>query len=336
MRTISVITPCFNGEKFLFRYLDSLVEQDYKDVEFIFVNDGSTDKTEDIFLTYKPKLEKKGWKVVYIKQPHKNQAAALNKGLKIFRGEYLMWPDSDDILYPNHISKKVELMENNLDCGIGFNVVDTVDESDTNKIIGQLRRIHEENDTLYEDCLFGHSKMLWGGIGNIVRSSAFLDVVPDRDIYEGECGQNFQMIFPIAGKYKACYTEESLAKRVVRKGSHSNLQVWNSPQRIFDHEDTFLHSIMRTQISDNQKTRDIVAMINCFENYKNREKQQIEIKKKVEKEVKRIRQNIEKQQTKNKKITFLGFTLFKIIHKPKTTKIKLFGIIPILKIKEAK
>ena len=57
---VSVITPCYNGEKFLHRFLDSVLNQTYTNVEFIFINDGSFDKTEEIVFSYKERLKSKG------------------------------------------------------------------------------------------------------------------------------------------------------------------------------------------------------------------------------------------------------------------------------------
>ena len=50
---VSVLTPCFNGEKFIDRLLDSILLQDYRKIEFIFVDDGSIDSTGDIITNYK-------------------------------------------------------------------------------------------------------------------------------------------------------------------------------------------------------------------------------------------------------------------------------------------
>ena len=55
---VSIITPCYNGGIYLPNFLNSLLKQDYRNVEFIFANDGSIDKTEEIFFEFKPKLEK--------------------------------------------------------------------------------------------------------------------------------------------------------------------------------------------------------------------------------------------------------------------------------------
>ena len=57
---VSIITPCYNGEKKAIKFLNSVLEQTYKNIEFIIVNDGSTDKTEEIILSYRDKFISKG------------------------------------------------------------------------------------------------------------------------------------------------------------------------------------------------------------------------------------------------------------------------------------
>ena len=102
---VSVVTPCYNGEKYISRFLDSVINQTYDNVEVILVNDGSIDKTEEIALNYKSKFEKRGYKYIYIYQKNAGQAAAINQGLKVLQGKYLIWPDSDDILDKNALYK---------------------------------------------------------------------------------------------------------------------------------------------------------------------------------------------------------------------------------------
>ena len=337
-KKVSIITPCYNGESYIYRFLNSLLTQNYQNVELIFVNDGSTDKTEEVFMSYKPRLEAMGWTVIYLKTAHKNQAAALNAGLKKFSGEYLMWPDSDDILYPTHIADKVKLMEDNPDCGIGFNVADEAWEDNLGEIVRQMRRTHDgEKDDLHNDLLVAPSRIFFGGIGNIVRASAFLDVVPDRDIYEGDCGQNFQMLYPISVKYKACYIEKSLALRVKRKASHSNQWVYNEPTRIFDHEDTFLHTIARANIPAEQKTKDIVAIVNFYE--KRAAKYENEMKARqlaTEKKTVAATPTPHPEVPKDDVFYLLGLPILKIKRSQNYCKAKLFGIITLFKMKTIK
>ena len=83
-KKVSIITPCFNGEKFISRYFDSILEQTYKNIEVIFINDGSTDTTEKIVEQYISTFNKHGIEFIYIYQENKGQAAALNNGLKKF------------------------------------------------------------------------------------------------------------------------------------------------------------------------------------------------------------------------------------------------------------
>lgn len=223
MKKVSVISPCYNGATYLPHFLESLAAQTYTDVEFIFINDGSTDNSEQIFTNYKPLLEQKGWSVIYITQENAGQAAALNKGLSIFSSDYLLWPDSDDILLPEHIEKKVSFMDAHPEYALAFCRLDEVSENDINTPLREIARIPEKEDNLFDD-LIHNRNILWPPIGAIVRSSALLNVLPERKIYEGKGGQNFQMLLPLASKYQAGYIDEVLGKYVVRETSHSRIQ----------------------------------------------------------------------------------------------------------------
>lgn len=103
---VSILTPCYNGESFLKRYFESILNQTYSNLELIFINDGSIDRTEEIALSYRSQLEEKGIRYIYERQENAGQAAALNRGLKLFTGEYLTWPDSDDVMTADCIEKK--------------------------------------------------------------------------------------------------------------------------------------------------------------------------------------------------------------------------------------
>ena len=100
---VSIITPCYNVEKVVHRYLNSILSQTYKKIELILVNDGSTDKTEEILLSYKSIFESQGIIFKYIYQENKGLGGSINTGLKYFTGEYLCWPDPDDTLHPQSI-----------------------------------------------------------------------------------------------------------------------------------------------------------------------------------------------------------------------------------------
>ena len=54
---VSIVTPCYNGEKYLERFLKSILNQSYGNIELIFINDGSTDQTEEIIKKYKEEFD---------------------------------------------------------------------------------------------------------------------------------------------------------------------------------------------------------------------------------------------------------------------------------------
>ena len=91
---ISIITPCYNIEKYVSKCIDSLSAQTFKNLEFIFINDGSTDGTLELLLNFKNKDER----VVLIDKKNEGVSKARNDGLQIAKGEYVLYLDGDDYL----------------------------------------------------------------------------------------------------------------------------------------------------------------------------------------------------------------------------------------------
>lgn len=240
---VSIISPCYNGEKYLPKFLSSLLEQDYKNIEFIFVNDGSNDKTENIFLSFKPKLENKGWDVLYFKQKNAGAAEAINIGLTIFKGKYLTWPDSDDILYSNYISTKVNYMEKNTDCDLLFSVAEIVNDKNPNDVKGYLKcnakLLNDEN--IFESFVFGRN-MCFAPICSFIRSSSFLEINPTKKIYNNGHGQNWQMLLPLVYNCKVSFIDDVLACYVEHSDSHSHNKK-TEYKRFFTCEDILLNTI---------------------------------------------------------------------------------------------
>lgn len=101
---ISIIIPVYNTEKYLSQCLDSVVNQTYKELEIIIVNDGSTDRSLHIAQSYATKDAR----IIVISQDNQGQSVARNEGLKIASSEYVFFIDSDDYIglnaceYLNH------------------------------------------------------------------------------------------------------------------------------------------------------------------------------------------------------------------------------------------
>lgn len=106
---ISIIVPVYNGEKYIDKCLKSLVNQTLKNIEIIVVNDGSKDKTQNIVEKYK----KENSNIILINSTNKGVAAARNKGLKIAKGNYIGFVDSDDYVDLNMFKDMYELAQKN-------------------------------------------------------------------------------------------------------------------------------------------------------------------------------------------------------------------------------
>lgn len=98
---ISVIVPVYNSAVYLTECLDSLKKQNFKDVEFIIINDGSKDSSREIIDNY----AKNDSRFIAIHKNNEGVSAARNDGLKIAKGEFVFFCDSDDILAENALDK---------------------------------------------------------------------------------------------------------------------------------------------------------------------------------------------------------------------------------------
>lgn len=119
---ISVLMPVYNGALYLHEALDSVLNQTYKDFEIILINDGSTDLSEDVILSYNDD------RIKYFKNAtNLGVIKTQNKGLELCKGEYIARMDQDDICALNRFEKQVEFLDSNPDvavCGTWFYTFD--------------------------------------------------------------------------------------------------------------------------------------------------------------------------------------------------------------------
>lgn len=260
---VSIITPCYNGEKCVKRYFESILAQTYGNLELIFINDGSEDKTEEIVFLYQQKFKEKGVSFIYLKQKNAGQAAALNRGLKLFNGEYLIWPDSDDVLAPNSIEKKVLFLEKYQEYGMVRS-----NGLYYNEVTKEKKRISEKGsnskENIFEDLILLKT---YGCCGcYMIRASLLKSIYPKLDIYESRYGQNWQILLPAASKTKCGYIDEDLYTVYEHSDSHSRRK--NSSQDEIDKWNGFTDILLEAiQHSDcDQESIKKVIHKNCAEN----------------------------------------------------------------------
>ncbi|MEP4889848.1 MAG: glycosyltransferase family 2 protein [Aliiglaciecola sp.] len=103
---ISVVTAVYNGEKYVEHCIKSIVEQTYSNIEYVFIDGGSSDNTLNIANKYADKID------ILVSEPDNGISDAMNKGIKACTGDYIIVIHSDDYLYePETISRLVSQME---------------------------------------------------------------------------------------------------------------------------------------------------------------------------------------------------------------------------------
>jgi len=118
---ITVLMPVYNAAPYLAEAIDSILNQRFKDFEFLIINDGSTDNSLEIINSYKDKrilLINNGQNIKLI--------ATLNKGIELAQGKYIARMDADDISLPERLEKQVQFMETHPEVGLCGSFVRTV------------------------------------------------------------------------------------------------------------------------------------------------------------------------------------------------------------------
>lgn len=121
---ISVIVPVYNVEKYICKCIDSIVNQTYKNLEIILIDDGSLDNCPQICDEY----AKKDSRIKVIHKKNGGVSSARNMGIGIAKGEYIGFVDSDDLIHKDMYKLMLEfLSENNLDI-VNCNVLEITTE----------------------------------------------------------------------------------------------------------------------------------------------------------------------------------------------------------------
>lgn len=256
---VSIISPCYNGEKYLPRFFDSILNQTYPKIELILVNDGSIDRTEKIVENYRTLFSEKQIRLQYVFQENAGQAAALNRGLKLFNGEYVTWLDSDDEIMPEFIKTKVDFLEKYSDYVYCYGKAIAVVEEQPDKIVG----IYQKREKTGRYDFFGDvlkAKDIFFS-GYLVKTDAFEKIILNRDIYTGAGGQNAQILLPLGWYYgEPGYVEKSVYKYYIRNNSHSHSQNSSKKiiQQLYNYEQILLHTLERISDEDVLKYNEIV------------------------------------------------------------------------------
>lgn len=236
-KLVSVLTPCYNAEKYIKKLLGSILSQTYPHIEMIIIDDGSTDASASIIQSYVEKFKKKGYTLQYIYQKNQGQSVAINNGLKRIKGDYLVWPDADDYYASSGVvSEMVRRLEDSTEnvsmVRVQYNVLD--ENGDVIQKIGLNDSTRYKTD-LFEDAIFGTNGFWYPPGGYMAKVSKLDEMIKRREIYtEKGAGQNFQLYLPLLYKNQCITIEKYLYNIVAHDDSHSrNLATDNERQHIY-------------------------------------------------------------------------------------------------------
>ena len=110
---VSVVIPTYNSVKYVTEAIESVLEQTYKNIEILVIDDGSTDNTKEV-------LKKYDDSIIYLYKENGGVSSARNYGIKKANGKYIAFLDADDVWMPEKIEEQVALMEANEEIGLCY------------------------------------------------------------------------------------------------------------------------------------------------------------------------------------------------------------------------
>ena len=124
---VSIITPSLNQAAFIEAAIESVLTQDYPQIEYIVIDGGSTDGTLDILRRY-------GDRVRWLSEPDAGQSDAINKGFRLARGEIVAWLNSDDVYLPQAVSRAVRELQDHPQSALVYGQAEEIDRA--GRVIG--------------------------------------------------------------------------------------------------------------------------------------------------------------------------------------------------------
>lgn len=179
---VSVIMPAYNAEKYVGQAIESILNQSYKNFEFIIVNDGSIDGTAEIIKNF----IKQDKRIVVIKNEQNiGVTKSLNKALESVKGKYVVRMDADDWSYPERLAAQIELMADNPDVVVSGSYIEVCDRQLKTKYVRKYQ-LDDKNirKHLFRYSPFAHPATIWRA--DILKKERYderINVCQDYELY---------------------------------------------------------------------------------------------------------------------------------------------------------
>ncbi|MBR2475739.1 MAG: glycosyltransferase [Bacteroidaceae bacterium] len=142
---VTIVTPSYNQGQFIEDTITSVLNQTYKNIQYIVVDGASTDNTMEVVERYRDKID------IIISEKDKGQTDAINKGFKLAKGELVGWINSDDMLYPYCVEEIVKLYKQNPEGAIYYGSKLEAIDSNNNHIKFRINNMESRQRLLRKD-----------------------------------------------------------------------------------------------------------------------------------------------------------------------------------------
>lgn len=221
---VSLLIPCFNGERYVSRAFESILTQTAESLEVIFVDDGSSDNSGKIAGGYVDKFKSKGYRLLLLHKNNGGAASAIKLALQHARGRYVMLMDIDDELLPSSVEKQADYLDANADCDLVFtNGFRSLENTKERSLIRKSKEIIDKSHVF--------DGLVSGAVNNVpgvymVRNNKLQEYYKEHDFLITNYGQNLQILLPVARTSLAGYIDDPLMIYNIHIGSHSNPDVY--------------------------------------------------------------------------------------------------------------
>jgi glycosyltransferase involved in cell wall biosynthesis len=192
---VTIVTPSYNQGRFIRATIESVLSQNYPNIEYIVMDAGSTDETSSIVREYSSRLE-------FISEPDRGQSHAINKGFQRAKGSALAWLNSDDVFLPGAVNSAMQALSRNRGAGLVYGDGYCIDAAGTvtsrfpHTREPDLWRLVHLSDYILQQAVF-FSRQALDDVGYLDESLHY--------------GLDWDLLIRIGLKYPLIYLPESLA-----------------------------------------------------------------------------------------------------------------------------
>ena len=245
---VSIIIPVYNGSNYVEYAIESALNQTYKNIEIIVVNDGSNDgdKTRKIVKSF-------GKKVKYFEKENGGVSTALNYGIKKMSGEYFSWLSHDDLYLPNKVESQIDYLINNkltnkkIVLFSDYGVIDSNSKFLSNRILDHTIMESKPEYSLLRAAI--------NGLTLLIPKNAFDEIGLFKE--ELKAIQDYELWYRMMKKYKFIHMDEVLVQTRV----HPNQTTNTSPRVIIEGNEFWTFMIK------DLKKEDMIRLEGSVENF---------------------------------------------------------------------